>query len=222
MRLVRLLCSCSRSLERGQRQGCTCTGAKPVGGSYCDRDGRRQLVASVTLRVRAPHPVVGPSFSLVPTAAAHSVSDLSLEIHTLCCHAAIQACLVAWTYLHRSDTLLGLTSIETASEKHTIAPPFTLQAWPWRKKLRPATCCRGAQRLPTRWLTLSDRSPIKICLGLGTKSSKLMPEVNDTAAVPPVPVLQQTLGKSTAGFAGSGPPVLFRGRPPGSPSGSGL
>jgi hypothetical protein len=41
-----------------------------------------------------------------------------------------------------------------------------------------------------------------------------LPEVTDTAAVPPVPALQHTHGKSTSGFAGSEPPVPFRGRPP--------
>ena len=41
-----------------------------------------------------------------------------------------------------------------------------------------------------------------------------LPEVLDTAAVPPVPALQHTHGKSTSGFAGSEPPVPFRGRPP--------
>ena len=69
---------------------------------------------------------------------------------------------------------------------------------------------------PLRQITDQD------LFGTGHEELEALPEVNDTAAVPPVPVLQQTLGKSTAGFAGSGPPVLFRGRPPGSPSDSGL
>jgi hypothetical protein len=50
--------------------------------------------------------------------------------------------------------------------------------------------------------------------GAGHDRLDALPEVNDTATVPPVPALQHTHGKTTSGFAGSEPPVPFRGRPP--------
>jgi hypothetical protein len=50
--------------------------------------------------------------------------------------------------------------------------------------------------------------------GAGHERLEALPDVIDTAAGPPVPALQHTHGKSTFGFAGSGPPVPFRGRPP--------
>jgi hypothetical protein len=50
--------------------------------------------------------------------------------------------------------------------------------------------------------------------GAGHERLEALPDVVDTAAVPPVPALQHTHGKSTSGFAGSEPPVPFRGRPP--------
>ena len=51
--------------------------------------------------------------------------------------------------------------------------------------------------------------------GAEHESLETLPEVLDTAAVPPVPALQHTHGKSTSGFAGiASLPCLSEGDPP--------
>ena len=130
---------------------------------------------------------------------------ISLWRFTLCCHAAIQACLIAWTYLHRSEKQLYALRASSA----VPAPSGTVE-----DETKTSYLLSWAPA-PTDTLVIPLRPIIDPDLfGAGHEELEALPEVNDTAPVPPVPVLQQTLGKSTAGFAGSEPSVPFKGRPP--------
>ena len=135
----------------------------------------------------------------------HTALLISFWRFTLCCHAAIQACLIAWTYLHRSEKRLYALRASSA----VPAPSGTVE-----DETKTSYLLSWAPA-PTDTLVIPLRPIIDPDLfGAGHEELEALPEVNDTAPVPPVPVLQQTLGKSTAGFAGSEPSVPFKGRPP--------
>jgi hypothetical protein len=194
----------------GQEHNCTCSGSdcsgdsSGISGEWLESSAFCGCGAPTQLSVLAP-PWSPPRRNAEFTSAFWRLVQR--------CIAWIMVCLVVWWYYTIRPPGVEAPLSRVAGLEEPIHTNDCAQSAAGVNEI-PADYLLSLALPPLNTLAHPLRSiDVHDLFGTGHDRLEALPNVNDTATVSPVPALQHTHGKTTSGFAGSEPPVPFRGRP---------